>query len=142
MAERVKVELGFNRIARLNGLDDLARILFPGNRNHQRTFLAVFLELKYAEGGLLASLNFIPKKYKVSRRTLQRVRAKARKLGLIDHISRNSAPASHSATALSPLIRSSPTRSRKFSVLSSPYVLSNSRSTNGSSSCSTSTSAS
>jgi len=91
MTERVKVELGFNRIARLNGLDDLARILFPGNRNHQRTFLAIFLELKYAEDSQLPSLSFIIRKYGVSRRTLQRVRAKTRKLGLIDHISRNTA---------------------------------------------------
>ena len=91
MTERVKVELGFNRIARLNGLDDLARVLFPGNRNHQRTFLAIFLELKYAGDGRLPSLSFITRKYQVSRRTLERVRARTRKLGLIDHVSRNSA---------------------------------------------------
>ena len=88
MPENTKVELGFNRIARLNGLDDLARLLFPGNRNHQRIFLAIFLELKYAEDGYLPSLNFIARKYQVSPRSLQRVRAKSRKLGLIDHISR------------------------------------------------------
>lgn len=67
MSESTKVELGFNRIARLNGLDDLARILFPGNRNHQRIFLAIFLELKYAEDAYLPSLNFIAHKYDVCR---------------------------------------------------------------------------
>ena len=88
MSGSTKVELGFNRIARISGLDDLARVLFPGNRNHQRIFLAIFLELKYAEDGYLPSLSFIARKYAVSERSLQRVRAKCRKLGLIDHISR------------------------------------------------------
>ena len=86
--ESVKVELGFDRIARITGPDDLARALFPGSRNHQRIFLAIFLELKYAENSYLPSLGFITRKYDVSHRSLQRVRAKCRKLGLIDHVSR------------------------------------------------------
>ena len=86
-----KVDLGFNRISRLSGLDELARMLFPGNRNHQKVFLAIFLELKYAEDGYLPGLGFIARKYEISERSLQRARAKARKLGLIDHASRFSA---------------------------------------------------
>lgn len=91
MTVTTKVDLGFNRIARLSGPDDLARLLFPGNRNHQRVFLAIFVELKYAEHGRLPSLGFVVRKYGVSARVLQRVRAKCRRLGLIDHVSRFSA---------------------------------------------------
>jgi hypothetical protein len=88
MPQNTKVNLGFNRIERLRDLDELARLLFPGNRNHQKIFLAIFLELKYAEGGYLPKVTFVSKKYDVSRRSLQRVRSKTRKLGLIDHVSR------------------------------------------------------
>lgn len=87
-AQNTKVKLGFNRIQRLRDLDELARLLFPGNKNHQKIFLAIFLELKYAENEYLNKLTFITDKYDVSRRSLQRVRSKARKLGLIDHVSR------------------------------------------------------
>ena len=48
MPESTKVEISFNKIQRLQGLDDLARILFPNNKEHQKVFLAMFLELKYA----------------------------------------------------------------------------------------------
>lgn len=88
MPQNTKVNLGFNRIERLRDLDELARLLFPGNKNHQKIFLAIFLELKYAEDGYLPKVTFVAKKYEVSRRSLQRVRSKTRKLGLIDHVSR------------------------------------------------------
>lgn len=83
-----KVELGYNRIARIRDLAELAEVLFPGNKTHQRVFLAVVVELKYAEGQFLASLEWIAKKYGVSCRVLELVRAKMRRLGLIDHVSR------------------------------------------------------
>ena len=44
-----KIELSHNKIARTRDLDELAAILFPANKNHQRVFLAIFIELKYAE---------------------------------------------------------------------------------------------
>ena len=86
--QNTKVNLGFNRIQRLRDLDELARLLFPGNKNHQNIFLAIFLELKYAEDSYLPKLTFITQKYDISRRSMQRVRSKARKLGIIDHVSR------------------------------------------------------
>lgn len=46
------------------------------------------LELKYAEDDYLPKVAFVADKYDVSRRSLQRAPSKARKLGLIDHVSR------------------------------------------------------
>ena len=72
----------------MDGLDEFAAVLFPGNRNHQRTFLAIFVEIKWAEGQFLPVLEPIADKHGLSRRTLETVRAKMRRLGLIDHVSR------------------------------------------------------
>lgn len=83
-----KVELGHNRIARIRDLAELAEVLFPGNGTHQRVFLAIVVELKYADDQFLPSLACVPEKYDVSCRVLELVRAKMRRLGLIDHVSR------------------------------------------------------
>jgi hypothetical protein len=83
-----KIELNCNKIARIQGLDEFARILFPGNKNHQRIFLAIFIELKYAPNGFLPNLSPLCEKYGFSPRMLETVRSKMRRLGLIDHVSR------------------------------------------------------
>ena len=83
-----KIEFGFNRIGRVESLDEFAELLFPNNRNHQKLFLAIFVELKYAEGQYLKSLEWVADRYGCSRRVLEIVRAKMRRLGLIDHVSR------------------------------------------------------
>jgi len=83
-----KIELNFNRIARIEGLDELAQVLFPKNKLHQCIFLAVFVELKYAESEFLPNLSSLTKKYSFSERTLETVRSKMRRMGIIDHVSR------------------------------------------------------
>ena len=83
-----KIELNHNKIARIQGLDELAKILFPGNKNHQKIFLAIFIELKYAPDEFLPSLVPLCGKYGFSCRVLETVRAKMRRLGIIDHVSR------------------------------------------------------
>jgi hypothetical protein len=83
-----KVDLNYSRIARMEGLDELAKALFPGNKNHQRTFLAVFLKIKWTPGQFLPALEPIAEEHGISHRTLETVRAKMRRLGLIDHVSR------------------------------------------------------
>lgn len=85
---RTKIDLNCSRIMRLEDLDELAAVLFPNNRNHQRAFLAVFVELKWADGQFLTTLEPVADKHGISRRTLETVRAKMRRLGLIDHVSR------------------------------------------------------
>jgi len=83
-----KIEFNHNKIARIRDLDDLARLLFPGNKNHQRVFLAIFIELKYAQDQFLPVLNPLCEKYSFSPRTLETVRAKMRRMGIVDHVSR------------------------------------------------------
>jgi hypothetical protein len=83
-----KIEGSYNKIARLKGLDDLAQILFPGNPNHQRIFLAIFIELKYAPDEFLSSLLPLCDQYEFSPRMLETVRSKMRRLGIIDHVCR------------------------------------------------------
>jgi hypothetical protein len=83
-----KVELSHNKIDRMNGLDDLARILFPAMRPHQEIFLAIFVELKYAPGEFLPSLLPLCDKYGFTPRRLETVRSKMRRMGLIDHVCR------------------------------------------------------
>ena len=83
-----KMELSYNRINRIQGLDDLARLLFPGNRNHQKVFLAIFIELKYTPDQFLPSLAPLCLQHGFSERTLETVRSKMRRMGLMDHVSR------------------------------------------------------
>ena len=83
-----RIEMSFNRIARLQDTGDLAEMLFPGNRNQQHCFLTIWFSLKWAPRGLVPNLNALAERHGVSRRTLERVRAKMRRLGLIDHVSR------------------------------------------------------
>ncbi len=83
-----KIEVSHNRIARIEDLDELAGILFPGNKNQQKICLAVFVELKWADDQFLPALEWVADKHGLSRRVLETVRAKMRRLGLIDHVSR------------------------------------------------------
>jgi DNA-binding transcriptional regulator YhcF (GntR family) len=88
MTPSTKVDLNHSKIARMEGLDELSIALFPNNKNHQRTFLAIFVDLKWAEGQFLPSLEHLADKHGISPRTLETVRAKMRRLGIIDHVSR------------------------------------------------------
>jgi len=83
-----KIELNHNKIARIEGLDELAIILFPGNRNHKRVFLAIFIELKYSPGEFIPCLAPLCDQYGFSPRMLETVRSKLRNMGIIDHVSR------------------------------------------------------
>jgi len=84
----IKIEFSFNKISRIESLDELTILLFPNNKNHQKLFLAIYIELKYAEYQFLSSFDWIADDYKLSKRVLETVRAKMRRLGLIDHVSR------------------------------------------------------
>jgi len=83
-----KIDFNCNRIARIQDLDEFARVLFPRNKNHMKVFLAIFIELKYAPFSFLPNLSFLCKKYDFSLRMLETVRSKMRRMGLIDHVSR------------------------------------------------------
>ena len=61
-------------------------MLFLGNRNQQHAAACIFLELKWANS-LVPKLAYLEHKYDISRRILQRARAKLSRLGIIEHVS-------------------------------------------------------
>ena len=83
-----KIEFSHNKINRIQGLDELAVILFPGNKNHQKVFLAIFIEIKYGKDEFVGSLSPLCQRYDFSPRMLETVRSKMRRMGIIDHVSR------------------------------------------------------
>jgi GGDEF domain-containing protein len=83
-----KIELNYNKISRMQALDELAKVLFPSKRNHQKIFLAIFIELKYAPQEFLPSLMPLCNRYGFTPRMLETVRSKMRRMGIIDHVSR------------------------------------------------------
>lgn len=87
MPARTKIEINPARVRGLSGLDDLARVFFPDNANHRRAFLAVWLGIKYADEQFLASKVDLTTKYGISVRTLEIVRSKMARLGLIKRVS-------------------------------------------------------
>jgi hypothetical protein len=83
-----KIEFSCNKIARIKDLDELAALLFPGSRDQQKVFLAIFIELKYARGQFIPYLRPLCEKCDFTPRILETVRSKMRRMGLIDHVSR------------------------------------------------------
>ena len=62
-------------------------ILFPGNRNHRDAAACILFELKWANG-IVPNLACLEARYSLSRRTIQRTRAKLARLGLIEYVGR------------------------------------------------------
>jgi len=85
MIESTKIEFRHRRISDLDDVTDLAIMLFPGNRNQQHAAARILLELKANEESL-AALSPLERHYGISRRTLERTRAKLARLGLIEHV--------------------------------------------------------
>ncbi len=82
-----RIEISYNKLARMADLADLAEVLFPGNRNQQHAFFVVWITLKW-QHCIVPNLSEVAAQHHVSRRTMERVRAKLRRLGLIEHVSR------------------------------------------------------
>ena len=62
-------------------------MLFPGNRNQQHAAARILLELKWAHR-IVPNLAHLERQHGISRRTLQRARAKLSRLGMIERVSR------------------------------------------------------
>ena len=86
MGESTKIQFRYRRIHQLEDITDLVEMLFPGNSNQQHAAARVLLALKRASCPV-ASLAALEKRHGISRRTLQRVRARLARLGLIEHVS-------------------------------------------------------
>lgn len=83
-----KIDFSHRRIAKLTQVSELAEMFFPGNRNQQYAFLVIWIRLKWRTEGIVPNLGNFVTSHGVSRRTLERVRAKMRRMGLLEHISR------------------------------------------------------
>jgi hypothetical protein len=86
MKESTKIDFQHRRIAQISDFAELIEMLVPGNRNQQHATAAIFCEMKWANG-IVPNLAYLERKYEISRRILQRARAKLTRLGLIEHIS-------------------------------------------------------
>ena len=86
MTEPTKINFNHRHIRQVEDIADLLEILFPGNRNQQHAAGRILLALKQA-GDIVNSLSPLEDQYGISRRTLQRTRAKLSRLGLIEHVS-------------------------------------------------------
>lgn len=84
MTESSKIEFRYRRMRELEDITDLVAMLFPGNRNQQHAAARILMLLKVSDG-LTPSLSVLESRYRISRRTLQRTRAKLSQLGLIEH---------------------------------------------------------
>ncbi len=82
-----RIELTHSKATRLSDLNDLAEVLFPRNRNLQHAFVAIWIALKWSRDGLVPNLRLATRDASVSKRTIERTRAKLHRLGLIDRVS-------------------------------------------------------
>ena len=86
MSEPTKINFQHRRISQIADFTELIEILFPGNPNQQHVAACIYFELKWAKG-LVPNLAYLERKQDVSRRVLQRARAKLSRLGFIEHVS-------------------------------------------------------
>lgn len=86
VSESTKIEFRHRRISQISDYAELVEMLFPGNRNQQHAAACIFFELKWSNG-MVPNLAYMEKRYDISRRILQRTRAKLSRLGLIEHVS-------------------------------------------------------
>ena len=86
MTQPTKIDFHHRRISQLSDFTELIAMLFPASRNQQYAAVCIFFELKWADA-MVPNLAYIETKYGISRRTVQRARAKLARLGLIEHVS-------------------------------------------------------
>ena len=86
MTESTKITFVARRVGDVDDVTDLVAILFPGNANRQHAAARILLTLKAANAPS-ASLSDLERQYGISRRILQRTRAKLARLGLIEYAS-------------------------------------------------------
>ncbi|MCY2928868.1 MAG: hypothetical protein NTV86_05130 [Planctomycetota bacterium] len=86
MTESTKIAFVARRISEVQDISDLVGGLFPGNPNQQHAAGRILLALKANPG--LHSMSCLERQHEISRRVLQRARAKLARLGLIEYASR------------------------------------------------------
>jgi len=86
MSGPTKIDFRHRRVRELVDITDLVAMIFPGNTNQQNAAARVLLTLKVATQTVL-SLRILEEQYGISRRTLERTRAKPARVGLIECVS-------------------------------------------------------
>lgn len=85
MTISTKIDFRYRRVSQIEDVTDLVAMLFPGNRNQQHAAARILMALKTADGPLV-TLSAVRERHVISRRTLERTRAKLARLGLIEHV--------------------------------------------------------
>ena len=86
MTEPSKIDFNHRQVSQISDFTELIEILIPLNRNQQHAAACIFFELKWADG-IVPNLAYLEQRHDISRRILQRARAKLSRLGLIEHVS-------------------------------------------------------
>jgi len=86
MTAKTKIAFGHRAARRLDDVTDFVALLIPSNRNQQHAAARILLALK-AHGAPLPALTELERQYGISRRTMERTRAKLAHLGVIERVS-------------------------------------------------------
>jgi len=86
VTESTKIDFRNRRVSQMGDVTDLVAVLFPGNRNQQHAAARILLVLRDT-GDLRNTLSDLQQRYGISRRTLERTRAKLVRLGIIERVS-------------------------------------------------------
>jgi len=86
LTEPTKIDFHHRRVSQLSDYTELIAMLVPGSRNQQYAAACIFFELKWADS-IVPNLGYLESKYGISRRVVQRARAKLARIGLIEHVS-------------------------------------------------------
>jgi hypothetical protein len=86
MISPTKIDFRHRRVRELSDVTDLLAVIFPGNPNLQHAAGRILLALRDADAPI-SSMAFLEREYRISRRSLQRARAKLARVGLIEHLS-------------------------------------------------------
>jgi len=84
MSKYTKISFSYRK--EISDYSDLVEMLFPGNRNQQHAATCILFELKWGDR-LAPGLKYLERQYGISRRILQRTRAKLSRLGVIEYVS-------------------------------------------------------
>ena len=86
MSEATKIDFRHRRVREIEDITDIVAMIFPGNTNQQNAAARILLTLKAAVE-TVSSLRVLEEQHGISRRTLERTRAKLARVGLIECVS-------------------------------------------------------
>ncbi len=85
MSRTTKIAFGYRNVRTVTDITDLVAVLLPGNRNQQHAGARMLLLLRAARKPV-ASFVALEREHGISRRTIERTRAKLAALGLIERV--------------------------------------------------------